>query len=275
MRRLKILLIALFVFVFVIYTTSSIYQHIVKQNTAPVITCETETLEVSVSADDLSLLQGVSAMDAEDGDLTNRILIGGISNLLSNNTAEITYLVFDNDNNMGTCTRYLHYIDYEGPKFVLKQPLIFTLDQKVSLTGRLQATDMIDGDISESIRISTLDLPPASAGVYTITVQVTNSMGDTVHLSLPIILNTTDSFRPVIQLKEYLIYMDVGSPFNPRDYLENVSAPVSDVDDPSELLSAVAIENNVDPNTPGTYQVTYTYSGVFSTGMSILTVVVE
>ena len=59
----------------------------------------------------------VSAYDNQDGDLTSGIVIGGISKLISDNTAKITYMVFDSDNNMARMTRLVKYTDYKKPYF--------------------------------------------------------------------------------------------------------------------------------------------------------------
>ena len=52
------------------------------------------------------------------------IILGGISQLISEDTAKVTLLVFDSDNNMGMCTRYIRYRDYSRPHFEIISPLI-------------------------------------------------------------------------------------------------------------------------------------------------------
>ena len=79
-------------------------------------------LEVSVDAGEEELLQGISAWDNRDGDLTSEIMVDHISTLVSDNTAKITYVVFDRSDNASKLTRTIAYTDYETPKFSLTQP---------------------------------------------------------------------------------------------------------------------------------------------------------
>ena len=83
----------------------------------PQITCPDEPLEISAKDNESALLVDVTAKDEQDGDLTNRISIGGISKLISKDTAKVTYMVFDSDNNMASCVRYIRYVDYHRPTF--------------------------------------------------------------------------------------------------------------------------------------------------------------
>ena len=64
-------LYALFLVGFKIYNNT--------ENEAPVISIQDEILTVSVKDKENALLQGVSASDSEDGDLTSKIVIDSIS----------------------------------------------------------------------------------------------------------------------------------------------------------------------------------------------------
>ena len=81
----------------------------------PVLTCTEGVLEVSVSASQEELLQGVTAWDNRDGDLTSEIMIDHISTLIGANTAKITYVVFDSSDRVAKLTRTIAYTDYEAP----------------------------------------------------------------------------------------------------------------------------------------------------------------
>ncbi|MFQ9052481.1 MAG: hypothetical protein ACLR5H_04270 [Oscillospiraceae bacterium] len=54
------------------------------------ITCSTDSIDVSVTAGDEALLQGVMASDDRDGDLTDQILIKGVSPSLTDSSAQVT-----------------------------------------------------------------------------------------------------------------------------------------------------------------------------------------
>lgn len=55
------------------------------------------------------------ASDDRDGDLTDQILIKGVTPALADSSAQVTYIVFDSANNMATVTRTVRYTDYQAP----------------------------------------------------------------------------------------------------------------------------------------------------------------
>lgn len=270
MKTIRILLVLLLAIVSVLYGITFLSDRLGDQNTPPSLSCSsTTTLEVSVNDGEDVLLSGLSASDDQDGDLTSSIRIAGISKFIRENTAKITYVVFDRDGNVATLSRYLHYTDYESPRFSIAAPLNYKRNSSINLLERLKATDVIDGDITDSIRVSSMTAS-SDPETYTVEVQVTNSMGDTSRLTIPVI--QTDGFgeRPEIALRSCLIYMDTNSHFDARSYLLQVSLPNGTGD-----LQDVVISGTVDTSTPGTYLVRYTYPYEGTSGCSILTVVVE
>lgn len=269
MRALKQFILVALAVLTVAYIGTTIYQRSSTRHSPPVISCPSGVLEVSASDDESVLLAGVTASDPQDGDLTDYIIVGGVSQLISKDTAKVTLLVFDSDHNMGKATRYIRYTDYHRPQFEITKPLIFASAKDVSLMDRLVATDVKDGIISNQIRISTLSTTDNSE-VYDITIQVTNSMGDTAWLQLPVLVQETNPLRPVIELNSYLIYLEQGSSFDPAQYLKSLTVAGVEMD-----ISAVSISSEVNTEEIGTYRVMYTYSANGSTGTAILTVAVQ
>ena len=269
MRTIKQVLIILLVLLAIGHIATSIYQGSSDRKDPPTISCPSEVLEVSSSDDEAVLLTGITASDPQDGDLTDQVIVGGISKLISNNTAKVTFLVFDSDDNMGMCTRYIRYTDYQRPQFAIKEPLVYASTGEVSLLNRLSATDVVDGDVTNRVRVSTLS-STSSSEIYDITVQVTNSVGDTAWLQLPVLVQETDPLRPVITLNSYLIYVDMGSEFDPAANIESVA-----VNQAPGNVSDVSISSNVDTSKADTYRVTYTYNSDGKVGTAIATVVVQ
>lgn len=266
MKALKTVLLLLLVVTFSLYITTAVYQSLSGVHDAPTIRCSQEILEVSVRDQESALLSGVTAADEQDGDLTDQIIVGSISKLISDDTAKVTYLVFDSDDNGASCSRYIRYTDYHRPTLSISEELAFASKESAAMLARIQAFDVIDGDISDSVRISTLASTDTS-GVYSVTAQVTNSMGDTSLIKLPVIIREGNAARPVIRLTDYLVYLDQGSSFNPMDYLSSIR-----VEGQSLPLTAVTVEHQVDTANPGTYWVCYSYSSGGLSGLAILTV---
>lgn len=274
MRLLKILTIFILVLVTALYGITAVTRSLRDKTDSPTISCAGDVLELSVTDDESVLMEGVTASDKQDGDLTHEIMVSGISKFLDIGTSTATYLVFDSDHNVGSLTRTIRYTDYESPRFTITEPLIYKSSEDIVLLDRISVVDCIDGDITGNVRVSSLDASTVDE-VYTTRVQVTNSMGDSAELTLPIVWLTGNSDRPDIVLTDYLVYVSQGSSFNANSYLSYVSTP-----DGTGSRSDVRIENNVDTSEPGVYYVYYTYShkvseGSSLKGISVLTVVVE
>lgn len=268
MRFVKILLILVLAAVAGLYGFTTLSQRMSGDNTAPVIQCSSDPLEVSVKDDDSVLFTGITASDKQDGDLTDRIYLSGLSKMVDH-TVKATYLVFDSDNNMASYTRQIRYADYTSPRFEVTQPLIYYSTDSIGLLDRLRVIDNVDGDITSSIRVSTLSATDIS-NVYTVSLQVTNSMGDTIRVELPVIQLSSGTSHSTVNLSKYLVYVSQGSSFSPKSYLLSVDTPTGE-----GSTNDVLITSTVDTSTPGTYQVRYDYPGEDASGLSILTVVVE
>lgn len=274
MRLIKVLLIFTLVVVTALYGLTAFTQSISGKNDAPTISCSGDTLELSVKDDASALLAGVTAEDKQDGDLTSEILVSGVSKFLDIGTSTVTYLAFDSDHNVGSLTRTIRYTDYESPRFTITEPLIYKSNEEIQLLDRISIVDCIDGDITANVRVSSMESTTTDE-VYTSMVQVTNSMGDSAEVTLPIVWQNNNADRPQVVLTDYLVYLSQDSSFNASSYLSYVNTTEG-----RGNRSDVRIEGTVDTATPGTYHVYYTYSyDVTETyslnGIAVLTVVVE
>lgn len=258
---LSLLIVATVVSYFVLGTSD--------RNVPPQISCPQEILEISAADSEAALLVDVVASDEQDGDLTARVTVAGISKLITKDTAKVTYQVFDSDYNMASCVRRIRYTDYRRPSFEVLEPLIYSSTEEVLMLPRLKATDVVDGDISKNIRVSTLE-PTADSEIFYVSIQVSNSVGDTSGVKLPVLLLESDPLRPEIKLSDSLVYVEQGEKFTPSAYLMDLRVPGM-----KPSLAEITVDNNVDTGKPGTYYVRYSYSANGSTGTAILTVVVQ
>lgn len=238
---------------------------------APELSVPDGVLELSVGASQEDYMKGITAWDNRDGDISDQVLLEHISQFTGENTVKVTYGVFDRAGNGATATRTVRYTDYTGPQFQLSRPLRYGLGRTVTLMDRLTAWDAMDGEITNKVRITSPNLSNDIAGVYRIRVQVTNSLGDTQVLELPVLIEEITANTPEITLTDYIIYIEQGAEFDPKDYLEAVTDPAAEKD-PS--LSRVEISSQVDTEQPGTYDVVYSYDGEKDDTQVILTVVV-
>lgn len=277
MKNLQIILIVLFLVVSVVFCAFFCYDRLMVDREAPTILCDGTPLEVSVTATDRELCAGLTATDNVDGDLTDRIVVRKVSQLYGSNTAMIQYAVFDSSSNVCTYSRSVTYTDYSKPRFSLSQPLIYNLNSIISLSDRLTATDSIDGDISQRIRVATSSVSSSEKGLYPITVQVTNSSGDTAVATMTVTIENVTSRHPVIRLSEYLIYADADTQLDEealRGYI--VSAKETSSGQSVDFNDISIDARSLDLSTRGCYDITYSYTNAGGlTYNVILTVVVE
>lgn len=249
MRVFQRLTIVAFILIAATFAAIQVYTRFLTDTTPPVISFDSDTIEVSVSDPDDVLLNGVSAVDDTDGDLTDQIMILGSTQFLSENTVKVTYLVFDSANNISTASRLVRYTDYEEPKFSITEPLVYSRYDKIQIMDRLLAFDVKDGNISSSIRVSTQDLDPYEIGVQTVTAQVINPLGDQVLLPLKLVILNEQEIVPLFALSEYIVYLDQRSHYNARQYITDAVSPDN-----------IRIDSNVDTRTPGVYHTGYELS---------------
>lgn len=223
---------------------------------SPIITAESDEIRVSVKDDVEKLLEGLSASDNRDGDLTNEIMVGNRSKFSSPGVLDMTYLVFDSSNNVGQYTRKVEYTDYDSPRFNLSGPLTFGIDENISILNRLKLIDSIDGDISDKIKIVSSDIDITKAGLYKVGVEGTNAYGDTVMAEMPVNVVEKRTFASQLLLKKYLVYLEKNEAFNPEKYLDKVVlADGREIHD----MHTVSIDNQVNTTKPGCYNVLYSY----------------
>ena len=265
MKNLERVTVIVFVAVLAVFIGLKAYTRMAVDTTPPQISCDTDTIDISVADPESVLLQGVTAKDDRDGDLTGSIMVKGVTNLLSGNTARVSYIVFDSSNNMATCQRTIRYTDYEKPRFALSQPLIYPEGGPVMVLDKLSAADSAGEDISGNISIVSQNIDIYTAGRYFLTAQVSNTQGDIESVTLPVIISSAK--KQLVELKEYLVYIDQGAGFNSGSYVSSVKDSSGAAYDTSHL----SVEGQVDTSVPGTYYVSYS----FQTCTVILTVVVR
>lgn len=286
MRRLRAAVVLLFIVSVIAFAAYQVLSRLAQDNRPPEITCDSDTLSISVESEDSELFKGVKAEDNRDGDLTDSVRVSSMSNFTEPGKRTITYAVFDKANNAATMERTLEYTDYTSPKITLTEPLRFDISdmEDASLTEHMKSEDCLDGDITSQIRATYNDSAYVSqAGDYNVTVQVSNSAGDTC--TVPLTVTVTDSssddergkYYPA--LSQYIVYTPVGEQVDLAALITGVTRGGSEYafGEPGapESPEGVSISGDVDYGTEGTYTVEYSYTpegGVTAT--TRLTVVV-
>lgn len=269
MRYLKIITIIVFILslLFAVWANNRYYSSL--NTDFPVITDSADSLQISVQDPAEAILQGLSAKDATDGDLTDEIMVASVSHFLEQGTVSVKYVVFDSHNNSATYTRRVHYTDYKSPEFSLDKAPVYKVGSSFDLLNHLRVEDCIDGDISDNIRVISNMVNNYSAGEYPVVLEVSNSCGDTAQITLWVSYLSKEN-TATVNLHRYIVYVQKGNTFDPMQWL----ATVTDKNAVALDTAKVEILGNLDVNTPGCYQLIYSYNDGKLIGQSPLTVVV-
>lgn len=236
----------------------------------PELSVPSSVLKISVKDQEKVLLKDVQAIDNEDGELTSEVFIENISQFDENKRRTVTYAVFDSDDHLVRKTRQIQYTDYKEPVISLKKALCYYYVTSMNeFKHYVVAKSNVDGDISSQVSVDKVYYEDEQ---YYVNYSVTDSCGTKVSLRLK-----ADALRQEpnieINLSKYLIRVAKGTSINPHDYIKNIK--IMGMKDNS-LKSAIEIQNDYNPNVPGTYEFIYRISrsnGDY--GITKLVVIVE
>lgn len=271
MKVLRITTVTIFVIVSCVFAWFYMDTKLNLDTTMPQIQIEGDMLEVSIHDEDAALLQGVTAYDGKDGDISHKVLVESISQFSEQGLCTVVYAVADNDKHVAKNSRQIRYTDYKPPRFTLNKPALYTVGESVDVRKLVGAQDDIDGDISDKVVVTATDYMVNTIGTFKLSLQATNNKGDMIYLDLPIFVEENNVRRPVIELKEYMLYVEKGETPDFASYVESVTSPYYKVD-----AQSVMISQDFDPHTPGVYSVHYyVWDSADNQGHTVMTVVVE
>ena len=224
-------------------------------NEAPVIHATDKTITVGDTFDPMA---GVTAEDAEDGNLTTKIVVE--KNDVKTDVAgkyEVTYKVTDNQG----ATRRKTIIVTVNPKMeVLNEaPVIHATDKTITVgdtfdpMAGVTATDAEDGNLTTKIEVKKNDVDTTKAGKYEVTYKVTDNQGPTRTKTITVTVNPKMEVlneAPTIDAADKTI--TVGDTFDPKVGVTAKDAEDGDLTDKIEV-----VKNTVDTKKAGKYEVTY------------------
>ena len=179
------------------------YEYLVvaaRDTKGPSISFSEEELVVSVRDDRSKLLEGVTARDDRDGDVTGSVLVETVSAIRADRTVSVTYAAFDKAGNVAKAVRNVRYSDYEPPRFSLSGPLMFRSGVGADPFAYIQAWDPLDGDLSSRVKVvmRSGESSISNVGIYEVELRVTNKMGDTAKLQVPLEVYATGTYNATV-----------------------------------------------------------------------------
>ena len=195
---------------------------------------------------------GATASDDLDGDLSANILV---TNSVDPNTLgsyTVSYTVSDSSGNTATAVRTVEVINTSPPTITIlgDNPASHEAGTPYNDPGAT-ANDDIDGDLSANILV-TNNVDPNTLGSYTVSYAVSDSSGNSATASRTVeVINTSPPTITI--LGDNPASHALGTPYNDPGATAN-----DDLD--GDLSANILVTNSVDPNTLGSYTVSYAVS---------------
>lgn len=269
-KRKKMAPVLLILAVWMVFAGYRQYDAIKSDVDAPEISInDTQTLQISVQTPKAELLQGVTATDRHDGDLTQKLVVESVRLIDSDGLVTVRYAVADQAGNVAKAERTAQYTDYESPKFSLSRPLVYEVYQDFDVLDAVYARDALDGDIRHRVRATTMgEASIYSQGTHDVHLQVSNSLGETAEIIVPVEVVETGTYDASLTLTDYLIYLPQGSAFDAEEYLGDFIYRGEDTSLRNGLPGAFSlkVEGNVRTGTPGVYPVSYKVTYIVNQG---------
>ena len=242
-------------------------------NWIPVISASDRVLTVG---DVFNVMDGVSASDHEDGDVTGSVVVES-SNVDTNTVGsyQVTYRVTDSQGASSTKTITV----IVNPKMeeinwipvISASDKVLTVGDVFNVMDGVSASDHEDGDVTGSVVVESSNVDTNTVGSYQVTYRVTDSQGASSTKTITVIVNPKMEALneiPVINAVDKML--TVGDTF---DVKKDVTA--SDAEDGNLTDKIEVIRNEVDTGKAGTYEVTYKVTdcqGASSTKTILVTV---
>ena len=224
-------------------------------NAIPQIKAEDKIITVGM---EFNPLEGVTAEDKEDGNLTSEIkVVDNEVNIYRVGKYYVTYQV--TDKNGATATKRIAVSVNPKLSLINAIPQIKAENQTIMVGDKFNplanvtAYDAEDLDLTHKVKVIENNVDTTKPGQYIVKYSVTDSAGATAKKEVTVtVLSKVSVINAIPQIKAENQTIKVGDKFNP---LANVTA--YDAEDLDLTHKVKVIENNVDTTKPGQYTVKY------------------
>lgn len=199
--------------------------YIGKDWNGPDITVPQEELTYVAGSDTSALLNGVTAVDDRDGDVTSTVTVESIIPNEDQTGASVIYVAKDSKNNVTKATRLISYAADAGQAAA----------QEAEAAAQQAAQEAAAADQTAA---SGEDAQTADDGA---------AQNEAAIAALP-------AESPRFYLTQYSVEVERGAELNRLGYVQDIT---DDKDSRDELYQGIQISGEVDTNTPGEYMLEY------------------
>lgn len=199
--------------------------YIGKDRNGPEITVPQEELTYVAGSDTSALLNGVTAVDDRDGDVTSTVTVESIIPNEDQTGASVVYVAKDSQNNVTKAARLISYAADAGQAAA----------QEAEAAAQQAAQEAAAADQTAA---SGEDAQTADDGA---------AQNEAAIAALP-------AESPRFYLTQYSVEVERGAELNRLGYVQDIT---DDKDSRDELYQGIQISGEVDTNTPGEYMLEY------------------
>lgn len=232
-------LVGIMIFLCVVLAGTIVYIRGQADHTGPEITDSGSEISVyTPDVTDADLLEGMSAIDEKDGDVSDTLTVESVYSV-DDSSVVVTYAAKDDDNNI---TKYKRTMEAEMPA---EDPDSDDSDE-----------DKTDGEASDGTEAEESDADGEASGETDEAVMPTPEQDEAEVLKQEqeAEADSMPEQNPRIYLTEYLVRIPVGGSWNPLDYVSEIT---DDQDDTYALWRKIQVADEVSTAAAGTYECTY------------------
>ena len=202
--------------------------YIGEDRNGPEITVPQEEVTYVAGSDTSALLNGVTAADDRDGDVTNTVTVESIIPNEDQTGASVVYVAKDSKNNVTKAARLISYAADAGQAAA----------QEADAAAQQAAQEAAAADQTDQTAASGEDAQTADDGA---------AQNEAAIAALP-------AESPRFYLTQYSVEVERGAELNRLGYVQDIT---DDKDSRDELYQGIQISGEVDTNTPGEYMLEY------------------
>ena len=237
MRKLYLVGVAV---VGILLAAGAVWVVVTQDREGPVITID-ETQQITWQADmeKTKLLQGVTAVDDKDGDVTDTLIVESIKPQPTGDEAVVTYVAKDSSHNVTKATRKVTYSASDEDTYGGAEP---------QAEGQPEAADQTQEDAENG------DTAQGQAAETDAAAQTPEELEQQAQAQRDAAIAALSPGAPRFYLKQHYVTISVGEEFNKLSWVEDIT---DDKDDRSRLFRDIRVEGDVNRNEPGTYELAY------------------